>query len=295
MNTLFAGHSSNHAIPEFGTVLCFDAADPASRANHSHPQIELVCILSGSTSVLIGSHVQQGVAGDVFLIGSHLVHAIHPVPGQEDGVMIAQFTEHFFIDLITILRDFQPMGNFIGHCTQGMLWRGQMQGMIPAIMKLRETSGMNTVIRSVEVLSALAMQEQCQVLNQTRSGPALADDRAEDKIKKVFDYTQEHYREAITLSQIASVVNFTVTSFCRYFKKWTGKNYYHYLNEVRIDKACTLLMADGSKSIEEVCYITGYSSPSTFYKHFKKILNMTPKEYQDKARTGVAKDVFSCT
>jgi YesN/AraC family two-component response regulator len=187
------------------------------------------------------------------------------------------------------------MGNFVGHCAQGMLWRGQMQGMIPAMMKLKETAGMNRVIASVEILSALAAREEYQVLNLARSGPGLADDRAEDKIKKVLDYTQEHYREAITLSQIASVVNFTVTSFCRYFKKWTGKNYYHYLNEVRIDKACTLLMADGSKSIEEVCYITGYSSPSTFYKHFKKILNMTPKEYRDKARTGLTKGVFSCT
>lgn len=265
------------------TAGCLTNFRHASHINHTHPEVELVCLLAGNASLLIGSHVQQGQAGDVFLIGSQLPHAITPATGNEAGVLLIHFTESYFSDVFALMKDFQPMARLMAQSFRGMMWRAQMDGIIPKVLKLRNVRGVSTVIASVEILSTLASQKPYMLLNQTRFEPGHSEEQADEKMRKIFDYTLERYREAITLSQIAATVNFTETSFCRYFKRYTGKSYYQYLNEVRIDKACMLLISDGPKSIEEVCYITGYSSPSTFYKHFKKVLGMTPKEYQARA------------
>ncbi|MDQ6480521.1 AraC family transcriptional regulator [Dyadobacter sp. LHD-138] len=268
-----------------GAIRFFNGFDPSGHFSHSHSQVELVCVQEGQTSILVGGHVEQITAGDIFLVGSGLPHSIHTVSSVETRVAIVHFDKIFLDGLITIIKDFQLTGHLAYLCSQGTLWRNQTEGLVPEILKLKDTEGMNIVILLVQILSGLLGQRKYQTLSQSRPKLVPVLDVNEDKIRVVLDYTQQHYRETITLPQIAAVINFTETSFCRYFKKWTGKSYYHYLNEVRIDKACALLMEDSSKTIEEVCYSIGYSSPSTFYKHFKKVLNMAPGNYLEKIKS----------
>lgn len=293
MITLHSHPGSDSGNFKTGAIRFFDGYDPSGHFSHSHSQVELICVLAGQTSILVGGHVEQSTAGDIFLVGSGLPHSIHTVSSDETRVAIIHFDEIFLDNLIAIIKDFQLTGHFAYLCSQGTLWRNQTEGLVPEILKLKDTEGMNTVIVLVRILSGLLGQRKYQTLNQSRPKLVPVLDSNEDKIRVVFDYTEQHYREAITLPQIAAVINFTETSFCRYFKKWTGKSYYHYLNEVRIDKACALLMEDSSKTIEEVCYTIGYSSPSTFYKHFKKVLNMAPGTYLEKIESYKQQNIIS--
>ena len=59
-------------------------------------------------------------------------------------------------------------------------------------------------------------------------------DTDKEKIKLVFEYTFNHYNEKILLEQVASLLNMTRQSFCRYFKNRTNKTYIQFLMEVRI-------------------------------------------------------------
>ncbi|MCE7040259.1 AraC family transcriptional regulator [Dyadobacter sp. CY312] len=279
----FLPDSENNA----GANICFlNVEDRSHFVKHTDVNTELICVLSGNPSLLVGSHVEKCRSGDFLLIGKDLLHAVQIEPGEYAELVILHLNDKFLDDTVVILKDFQPVGDLFGQRNRGLLWRNQSRDLITAVLNLKTASGIAAVVGLIEVLSELASQKEYHALNQIRSAPVFAHDITEEKIKRVFDFTRVHYREAITLQQVASQVNFTVTSFCRYFKKMTGKNYYNYLNEVRIDNACYILMENNSKSIEEVCYIVGYSSPSTFYKHFKKIVNMTPTEYQDKAMAG---------
>jgi AraC-like DNA-binding protein/quercetin dioxygenase-like cupin family protein len=279
----FLPESENNA----GANICFlNGKDQRHFVKHTDSNTELICVLSGKVSVLVGSHVEQCRSGDFLLIGKDLLHAVQIEPDEEATLAILHVNDKFLDDTVCMLKDFQPVGDLFLQRNRGLLWRNQSADLIAAVLNLKTVTGIAAVVRLIEILSELASQKEYHAINQIRSASVFSQDRTEEKIKRVFDFTQIHYREAITLQQVASQVNFTVTSFCRYFKKMTGKNYYNYLNEVRIDNACHILMENDSKSIEEVCYIVGYSSPSTFYKHFKKIVNMTPTEYQDKAMAG---------
>ncbi|RYE89870.1 MAG: AraC family transcriptional regulator, partial [Cytophagaceae bacterium] len=101
------------------------------------------------------------------------------------------------------------------------------------------------------------------------------------RINKVCNYTLSNYKKEITLEEVASLSNLSVTSFCRYFKLITKKTYYDFLLEIRISQACRLLIEDKLLT-EVICFECGFNNVSNFYRHFKKITKVTPLEYKRK-------------
>jgi AraC-like DNA-binding protein len=87
------------------------------------------------------------------------------------------------------------------------------------------------------------------------------------------NYTQEIYVE-----EIASKLNMSVASFSRYFKNHTRKNFSDYITEIWIGHAYRLLM-ENNHSISEISYCSGFDNLPNFYRHFKRIIGIIPKEY----------------
>ena len=113
-----------------------------------------------------------------------------------------------------------------------------------------------------------------------------AHEKSSQKINKVYHYTIDHFREPISLAQVAALTNHSPAAFCRYFKTRTRKSYFQYLTEVRIAYACQLLM-EGNLDVAEVCFASGFNNLSNFHKQFKKIVKFTPSEYQKKSKKKV--------
>ena len=104
-----------------------------------------------------------------------------------------------------------------------------------------------------------------------------------DRLSEVYKYVQQNFKENISLGTIANISNLTPQSFCRLFKKRTGKSFVEYLNEVRISSACKYLL-DSDWSISEVAYNCGYKTVSNFNKLFKNITGNSPKIYRAKSK-----------
>jgi AraC-like DNA-binding protein len=56
----------------------------------------------------------------------------------------------------------------------------------------------------------------------------------------------------------------------------------HYINKLRIDKACMLLKTDTKKSIESIAFDSGFNSLSTFNRAFKKFTGLLPSQYRNR-------------
>ena len=95
----------------------------------------------------------------------------------------------------------------------------------------------------------------------------------------IYQYTMEHYTETISLKKIASVAHLTPHAFCRYFKKHTGKTYVAFINEIRINEACKIMLSGKFDNIASVANDTGFSNAVTFNRVFRKVLQKSPREY----------------
>ena len=100
-----------------------------------------------------------------------------------------------------------------------------------------------------------------------------------ERIDKIFQYTIDNFQDTITLNNVAGNAGMSVPAFCTYFKKSTKKTYIDFLNEVRIGHACQQLI-DTQKSIEAVCYESGFNTWANFNKQFLKIKSITPSGYR---------------
>ncbi len=147
----------------------------------------------------------------------------------------------------------------------------------PLISQLEGAQGFERVLLLGQCLHLLASNNEYQTLSTQEPQPLQHRDAA--RIDRIFQYTMAHYREPISLPQIALVAGMSVPAFCAYFKKRTKKTYIDLLNEMRIGYACTLL-ADTEQSILQVSYESGFNAVAHFNKQFLKIKGRTPSQFR---------------
>jgi two-component system, response regulator YesN len=100
-----------------------------------------------------------------------------------------------------------------------------------------------------------------------------------DTIHQIKQYIIEHSSEDISLDTLAKKVDLSPIYISKMFKEKLGINYIDLLTECRIEKAKKLL-GNPEKSIKEITFEVGYHDPNYFSKVFKKMCNITPKEYR---------------
>ncbi|NEQ23209.1 MAG: helix-turn-helix transcriptional regulator, partial [Microcoleus sp. SIO2G3] len=97
-------------------------------------------------------------------------------------------------------------------------------------------------------------------------------------VKRVRDYLEANYTENVTLEQLSAVANLSPFYLLRTFRKQVGLPPHGYLNQVRLVRAKSLL-AQGCQ-IAQVAHETGFTDQSHLTRHFKRMVGVTPGQYQ---------------
>ena len=96
-------------------------------------------------------------------------------------------------------------------------------------------------------------------------------------------FIELHYKEKITLSDIASSGNICKTSCYTIFKKFTGRTPVEYLNFHRLRKSIEL-MKSTDMTLTQICYESGFSGSSYFAESFRKAFGCSPSEYKKREK-----------
>lgn len=89
------------------------------------------------------------------------------------------------------------------------------------------------------------------------------------------------YAQPLSIHQLALSANLTERTMQRRFHKATGLNPNHYLQRVRIQKACDLLEST-QHAFEWIASQVGYEDVSACRKVFVKIMGLTPKAFRQR-------------
>lgn len=102
-------------------------------------------------------------------------------------------------------------------------------------------------------------------------------------VKQIRDYLEEHYTENVSLEEISDLTHLRSYHLIRSFRAEVGLPPHAYLEQVRVNRAKALLRA--GMPIIEVALSVGFIDQSHFTRHFKKMMGVTPGQYQTSART----------
>jgi AraC-like DNA-binding protein len=100
-----------------------------------------------------------------------------------------------------------------------------------------------------------------------------------EKMEKAILYIRENFRSDISREGLASSLDMHEDYFGKTFKKFTGLRMSDYINELRINEACTMLRDEKMKVID-IAFSVGFDSLSTFYRTFQSIKGEKPVDWQ---------------
>lgn len=101
----------------------------------------------------------------------------------------------------------------------------------------------------------------------------------DDSILKVQEFIEDHYRQKITVDQLARLVSLGRRNFERRFKMATSNSVVEYIQRVKVEAAKKLLEG-GVKNVNDVMYDIGYNDTKAFRDVFKRITGMSPLDYR---------------
>jgi AraC-like DNA-binding protein len=113
--------------------------------------------------------------------------------------------------------------------------------------------------------------------------PVLITSNADKRfLSRMDSYIEEHFDDAnFNVDQLASLMCMGRTTFYGKAKELLGISPRRYLINQRLKKAADLLQ-NGTLSISEVSYKTGFSSPQYFNRCFKEHFGISPSQYSKK-------------
>lgn len=247
---------------------------------HYHPEIELIFVCKGSGKRQIGSSISYFSDGDLVLIGSNLPHCgLTNENTHNDYEMVIQFKPDFLGENIWNIPEMHRITALIEKSKAGIVFGELVKKSIGKdIVEMHEASPLDKLCRFLKILEELAVTQDYRILN---AGKYYLQTQIEDneRINIIFNYVKDHFREAITLEEVADLAHMKVPSFCRYFKKITNKTFTRFVNEYRITHALKLL-AEQPLSITEVCFESGFNNFSYFNKTFKEYIQKSPSQYR---------------
>jgi AraC-like DNA-binding protein len=108
--------------------------------------------------------------------------------------------------------------------------------------------------------------------------------RNEPLLAAVFEFVEEHYREPISLSDVAAAVGLTPGHLTTVVRRKTGRPAQQWITERRMAEARRLLR-ETDLTVEEIATRTGHRQPSFFIKQFKRAHGETPAAWRRQARS----------
>ncbi|MDO4276554.1 MAG: AraC family transcriptional regulator [Eubacteriales bacterium] len=100
-----------------------------------------------------------------------------------------------------------------------------------------------------------------------------------EKLVNMLEFLHEHYRDKITLGEMAENSGVSSGEYCRFFKKRMNQTPFEYLQAYRIEQSLPELL-EKSGSITQIALRHGFTGSSYYAETFKKEMGCAPGDYR---------------
>jgi AraC-like DNA-binding protein len=273
---------------EVGFIRCLDHGYPTPLARwHCHDEYELHMITATSGKAFVGDWIGPFEPGHLVLCGPRLPHNWISLDVPADGVdkrdLVIQFRHdpleqacHSIPELAEVLPLLERARNGIEFF--GMSERAQTQWH-----EVKASRGLKRLAAFCELVADLARCTDYRLLSSVQMR-GVENDAELDQINTIVNRISENPSHSQTAAEVAAELAMSESRFSRFFRRATGNTYTDFVNRVRINRACQLLM-NSDRYVTNICYDVGFNNVANFNRRFLEIKGMTPSEFRKQAES----------
>lgn len=251
---------------------------------HQHDAYELNYIVRGSGQRIIGNRVDIFQAGDILLLGPRLPHAWKEHTHQaSEGIkaITLKFNKEFPATEFLGLPEFSSITRLLN--------QSRCAVVVPDSLKSELTQKLECLVAQTPARQLVTTLDLLLTISEHETTTLLPDDTVlyqgieSQKAKLAINHIFASYLEPLDVTTLAEISGVHPSSLGRLFKKNTGFTPTEFINQVRINHACNLLVTK-ELSVLEVATQSGYQNLSYFNRIFKQLKGCSPSDYKKKAR-----------
>ena len=250
---------------------------------HFHPEYELHLVTATTGTFLVGDYVGTFEPGNLVMTGPNLPHNwisnVAPDESVPERCLVLQFTQDFIHGCLALFPELSFVVDLLDESKHGITFPAQTAFRVkPVMAELIEAIGARRIELFVALLNILG---QCKGRTPLASGEFDAEPMKymTGAMNHVLVHIRKNFTSELNESELAKLSGLSNSAFSRKFRKHTGINFVQYVNQLRIDFACQLLMR-GKLSITEICYETGFNNVSNFNRQFLLLKKVSPSKFR---------------
>lgn len=268
-----------------GIYLSYSTAPGGYHPLHWHEEIELLYQLNGRSDIQIDGEKYQIQNKLLTVINSRQVHSIHTYSDTSMFICVhisKKLIEKYIPDIdlyrIYCIPDDIPDSQFPEYLSVCR----QMEALLRLYITDKPAWQMESEGIILQVLAQL-IRHFSRKSAPDEIGLSSADRTSFNRIRDVITYVEEHFREPISLQDIAGHLGLGREYFCRFFKKNMGMSFLRYLNEVRISHVYRDLEQTDAP-IAEIAEKNGFLNQKLFNRTFREVYGCTPSAVRRKSK-----------
>lgn len=251
---------------------------------HYHPEYEIHLVVATSGRFYIGDHIGRFEPGQFIMTGPNLpqnwISDIAPGEVVPTRTLVIQFHEKFVQDCVATMPEMEAIVALLQRSHRGLLFDAATSAAArPLMERLIEAQGMMRLAIFWEILDIIARAPEPEVLASLSYELDLSNIHGSG-INRAIAHLREHLTDDVDERELADMVGQSTSSFSRAFKRHTGTTLVRYVNQLRVDLACLMLLTQPEVKVAEVCFEIGFSNISNFNRHFLKLKGMPPSQFR---------------
>ena len=263
--------------PDDSSVRVWYSDVPWQYELHDHSAVEILLTLEGSVTYTVDDIVYQVRKGEVLIIPPDMQHALSM--GEESSRYLFLFEPEGILSMRDI-KTLTPYFHRPFHLRDGSEAHVRIRELLLKLKDVYEKRELmwNTVCYSylLRVYAILGQRYLNGVRNRIPDGGRIVESEV---ITASMTYINNHYKQDLSLEDVAEFAGFSRYYFSRSFKKQTGYSFKDYLCQKRLQVAVDLLIRT-DKSMKDVALESGFGSVATFNRVFREKKGCTPTQFR---------------
>lgn len=253
---------------------------------HWHEEYEIIYCIEGSVTLQLNGVSYLLHAGDICFVNRGELHQFHSEDRQT-----SYYAYVFPMEKLQLPADDYCQKKFLSPLLAGTLFfpasLPRASACYPLILdeikRIIQVNEQKTpayqLMTKACLLKIIAALSAEGLLGNTSFRSPEVSDKDYQRIYNITEWLKKHLGEKLTLEQAALTFHMSPKYFSRYFKKMFQKSFCEYLNHLRIEKACLLLISTAD-SISDIACRCGFENASYFIRKFREQTGKTPLHYR---------------